>query len=591
VTDDKFWFWGGYHTGEDTFVTIAPDGTFWVGDGMNGRVLHMSRTPTPHVIEKISMQSGGYTISINQTNPRRVFRNFLEFEVDYGKRLDADGAWTLVNNWANVPTGYDGHNSSTGGFKTVATLSNNRTYAQILRLQTDVTGAYTFADYELVELTSTGLRGTGQPAAGASLTNGELLRAEVISSNGSFEVADTGLYGGWATASWGTSALTTAVKNTPETATEGSQYLNIRATSNTTSQTGLTLYHSISSQALQRSRTFTVSFDVQDKSVGFDQMFVTLMGANSLGAPTTSGSATFGLPQDGAWHAYSGTITVPTSATQDRVEMRISFVRSGPTSGTIYEANLDNIRVTQGTHVVVDRGTHYWYRNTVTGFDASGNPQWSPDEVIAALYEPRPGSVGPVSGATAAMTSTGVLLSYDSSFHMGKHLGGVATNGTSWAWRAFPTIKSPYPTWSYPIGYFDIGAAVVRNAGDVVMSAGRNVVVSYHGEGWNGKQASQFMHFYDDGLFVGQFGQPYSQPDGTYLAPDNYAAGFAGNAFSPVLTTYNGETYVYMNDEWGASLQRYHLVGANTIREATGTGIAGSTIALIDAPYCPPTGH
>jgi hypothetical protein len=381
------------------------------------------------------------------------------------------------------------------------------------------------------------------------------------------------------------------VKNTPETATEGGQYLNIRATSNSTAQTGLTLYHGLGGQALQRSRTFTVSFDVQNKNSGFDQLMVTLLGVNSLGAPTTTGGANFGPPADGAWHPYSATITVPTSTTQDSVEMRLSFIKGGPTSGTVYEANLDNIRVTQGSHVLVDRGTHYWYRNTVTGFDASGNPQWSPDVTMAALYEPRPGSVGPVSGTTVALTSTGVLLSYDSSFQRGKHLGGVATNGTSWAWRAFPTIKSPYPTWVYPIGYFDIGANVVPNAPDVVMAAGRNVVVSYHGEGWNGKQGSQFMHFYDDGLFVGQFGQPYSQPNGTYLAPDNYAAGFVGNAFSPALTTYDGETYLYSNDEWGATLQRYHLVGVNTIREAKGTGIAGSTIALVDAPYCPPTGH
>jgi len=33
----------------------------------------------------------------------------------------------------------------------------------------------------------------------------------------------------------------------------------------------------------------------------------------------------------------------------------------------------------------------------------------------------------------------------------------------------------------------------------------------------------------------------------------------------------NGELYVYINDEWGAPLQRFNLIGANDVRELSGT--------------------
>jgi hypothetical protein len=567
-------------------VTFAPDGTFWVGDGKNARTLHISPTPSPHVIDQISMQQSTYNISIDQNNPTRVFRNLLEFSVDYSKPLGTTGSWTLVNNWSNLPSVYSSGGANSG-FGAVATLANNRTYAQIAHMENNGSGAAVFNGNEIVELTATGVRPTGERTFG-TLEGSDQIGSVVNASNGSFEVADTSLYGWAAYPNGAPTTWSATVQNAPETATEGGQYLNLKVTASSSPQPGITLYHSLTGVA---GSTYTLSFDFQGKSPGCDLIIATLQAANSLGAPTTSGGASFSPPQDGAWHSYSATITLPPSGTQDFVELRLSFLRnSGYTSGTVYEGNLDNVRVTEGNQVLIDRGTQYWYRSSVTGFDTSGNPTWSDMKPVAGLYDPRPGSAGPMTSNTAAMTATGVLLSYDSSMRDIMHLGGVNQNGTSWAWRAFPTINSPSTTWIYPTGYFDIGAAVVQNSIDRVVTSGRNVVVTYHGESWNRKQASQFMHFYDDGLFVGEFGQAYSQPDGTYLAPDNQGAGFAGNATSPALALYNGETYFYMNDEWGSALQRYHLVGADSIREVKGVGIAGSTIGLVDAPYCPPVG-
>jgi hypothetical protein len=77
------------------------------------------------------------------------------------------------------------------------------------------------------------------------------------------------------------------------------------------------------------------------------------------------------------------------------------------------------------------------------------------------------------------------------------------------------------------------------------MTAGRNVLYGYHGEAWNGAEADQFMHFLDNGLFVGQFGKPvYSVNNRVMAAPES-----AGNAFSPQLVTVNGHVYLWHNDE------------------------------------------
>ena len=75
--------------------------------------------------------------------------------------------------------------------------------------------------------------------------------------------------------------------------------------------------------------------------------------------------------------------------------------------------------------------------------------------------------------------------------------------------------------------------------------AGRDIVYGYHGEAWNGGQADQWMHYRDDGLFIGQFGAP------VYPAQNRVVAhtGQAGNAFSPQLVRVNGRLYLWHNDE------------------------------------------
>jgi hypothetical protein len=59
-------------------------------------------------------------------------------------------------------------------------------------------------------------------------------------------------------------------------------------------------------------------------------------------------------------------------------------------------------------------------------------------------------------------------------------------------------------------------------------------------------QAGQFMHYYDNGLFVGQFGQPLLY--GVVANPP----GGSGNNYNPSLVEVGTNVYLYHNDEPGA---------------------------------------
>jgi hypothetical protein len=94
------------------------------------------------------------------------------------------------------------------------------------------------------------------------------------------------------------------------------------------------------------------------------------------------------------------------------------------------------------------------------------------------------------------------------------------------------------------------------------------------------------MHFYDDGLFVGQFGE--ASPG--HSCYEGVLPGFAGNGHCPTLTkTQTGDYYVWVNDESGHGPQRWHLVNARNVREQTGVAALGGTFALTGPPASFPT--
>jgi hypothetical protein len=119
---------------EQTALGVPSDGSVWVVDRCNNRMLRFplkGREPLQSD-EQIAYLPAVYTATVDHGNPRRVFANFLEFEVERDVVLTPGRGWKLVRNWlAAMPRGLADDramNRGFGGFTSVETLSNGRTY-------------------------------------------------------------------------------------------------------------------------------------------------------------------------------------------------------------------------------------------------------------------------------------------------------------------------------------------------------------------------------------------------------------------------------------------------------------------------------
>jgi PA14 domain-containing protein/flagellar hook capping protein FlgD len=109
-----------------TFLAFQPDdGSFWVGDTGCYRVQHFSAGRV--FKNQIAYIPSFYSAAADPNNPRRVFANWLEFDVNYDLPLGpANGSWSLVQNWRyglQQPVDYPFWRTPD-----VTTLSNGRTY-------------------------------------------------------------------------------------------------------------------------------------------------------------------------------------------------------------------------------------------------------------------------------------------------------------------------------------------------------------------------------------------------------------------------------------------------------------------------------
>ncbi len=235
-----------------------------------------------------------------------------------------------------------------------------------------------------------------------------------------------------------------------------------------------------------------------------------------------------------------------------------------------------------------DGTTQSVLRLKLQGFDASNNPQWASSPItlasapagIATPADPPLTWTGVV-GARFPVTSSGKVVFFNPSVdaRTGYHLGAVLQGGSNWAFEASP---------SGPIdglGTFQTEKddPTLQYGGNLVHALGRNIVYGYHGEYYtdlsNGNfgQANQFMHFLDDGLFIGEFG--ISTTRETSLSQP----GVAGNAYSSTFLRANGQAYLYHNDEsvWGG-VHRWHLSGIDDIQELTAVGTTGGSALTLN---------
>ncbi|MDT0650411.1 LamG-like jellyroll fold domain-containing protein [Autumnicola edwardsiae] len=132
VKDDKFYFSDSRDDskllrGAKTFITYEADGSYWLGDTHNRRVLHFSATDK--LLDKIEYQGEVRSATVDPNDPTRVFADYMEFKVDYNKNIGGNnGSWKTVRNWRYHTIGFENWYYK---LRFVYTLPNGRTYAQI----------------------------------------------------------------------------------------------------------------------------------------------------------------------------------------------------------------------------------------------------------------------------------------------------------------------------------------------------------------------------------------------------------------------------------------------------------------------------
>ncbi len=148
-----------YTINEMSGLTMLADGSFWVIDTGNGRLLHISNQHA--FVEQVAYRPASYSATVDPNSPTRVFSNFLEYKVSTGTPLKpgmpASGpSWTLVRNWRDsLPTNAVVGVALMQGFNTVTTVGGH-TYALA-----DI-GGNQGGDAELFELPASGpARDTG----------------------------------------------------------------------------------------------------------------------------------------------------------------------------------------------------------------------------------------------------------------------------------------------------------------------------------------------------------------------------------------------------------------------------------------------
>lgn len=130
-------------------VYIGSDGSFWVADAGNSRILHY--TSAGVYINQIAYIPMNYNCSVDRNNPTRVFAGYLEYKVTYPSL-----SWELVNNWTySIHKAYTPNEQTLGAMRHVVTVGTE-TFA-IVDSFLQYTG-YSMRYPVKVKLTSTGLK-------------------------------------------------------------------------------------------------------------------------------------------------------------------------------------------------------------------------------------------------------------------------------------------------------------------------------------------------------------------------------------------------------------------------------------------------
>lgn len=225
-----------------------------------------------------------------------------------------------------------------------------------------------------------------------------------------------------------------------------------------------------------------------------------------------------------------------------------------------------------------------FYRYAGTGFD-TGNPTWASNGTLLAsaptnqFNDPTPLPGG--AGTRIAITTSNRIISFntqgaDTTIPGSFHLGAIAVTGTNWLWRSSPGCKtlSLADTGTNGDGSFStVGYGGL--CGVSVFADGQNVLYGFNGQ--YAPYSNQYLHFYDNGLFVGQFG----------VNGDSTMPGTCGNVQRMAMVRSGTTLYVYTTDEnTHGALQRFSITGLDSIIEFAGavTSLPADPSNLTAAP-------
>jgi len=225
------------------------------------------------------------------------------------------------------------------------------------------------------------------------------------------------------------------------------------------------------------------------------------------------------------------------------------------------------------------------YRRTLVSDPRTGVPSWSPASVMgsasaetdASGASNSPLGFGGWGMSTFPKASTGgILVTFSSVPGITPtgdlHVGGIALGQAAWRWQTSrgQNLRTPDGQGTFP----DLNSFGGHN-GIAALVEASNVFEGYDGQ-W-GTFSSQFMHWSDDGLLIGQFGHPANG-----LGPGNTLwAGAAGNIGSMATATVGKSIYLYNSDEAEhPGVHQWTVKGLDSVVELSGLSQLGGVVQL-----------
>jgi F5/8 type C domain/Fibronectin type III domain/FlgD Ig-like domain len=257
---------------------------------------------------------------------------------------------------------------------------------------------------------------------------------------------------------------------------------------------------------------------------------------------------------------------------------------SGPLQivDTTTSTNLDQWMDSQGDlrYAASSGGTYTITQNAFAGWDSSGNLLWGSPTTLASApaaagtpMEYDPGNDGWEQPLTYPTTPNGMVISYNggagTTSYADYHLGGIPVGGTAWAFQTALALNLSSPD---DQGHYTSQSGYGGHDGTQSWVVGQNIIWNYDGQ--YASFSNQYAQYWDDGLFIGQFGNS-TAPTGQYNVP----AGYAGNyGETYVVQGTDGNIYAFSADEGvHGGVAVWQISGQNTIAEIVGTGTLGQT--------------